>query len=137
MRYIVQFNPTRLFICDRYFWLWQYLERRFGASTRLFASLAYSLQMILYMGIVLYAPALTLEAITNISKTNSILIIGLVCTFYSTLGGMKAVLLTDVVQALLMFAAIYSVSICVLIKAGGIAPIWEAAAEGGRLEFWK
>lgn len=54
----------------------KYLEKRFGATTRLCASLAYSLQMILYMGIVLYAPALTLEAITDISKENSILIIG-------------------------------------------------------------
>lgn len=62
---------------------------------------------------------------------------GLVCTFYSTIGGMKAVLLTDVVQALLMFGAIYSVIVCVLIKAGGFAPIWEAAAKGGRLELWK
>lgn len=143
----------------------KYLEKRFGKTTRVCASLAYSLQMILYMGIVLYAPALTLEAITNISKENSILIIGkystesrnvytvfikihdnmntfrtfegLVCTFYSTIGGMKAVLLTDVVQALLMFAAIYSVIVCVLIKAGGIAPIWQVAVEGGRLELWK
>lgn len=54
----------------------QYLEKRFGATSRLCASLAYSLQMILYMGIVLYAPALALEAITNISKPNAILLIG-------------------------------------------------------------
>lgn len=97
------------------------MEKRFGASARLIASLTYSLQMILYMGVVLYAPALALEAITNMSKANSILIIGIfychdfflifqfilticvfpvgfVCTFYSTIGGMKAVLVTDVFQ---------------------------------------
>lgn len=93
--------------------------------------------MILYMGIVLYAPALALEAITNISKPNAILLIGFVCTFYSTIGGMKAVLVTDVFQSLLMFAAIYSVIGCAIIKAGGISPIWAAAQKGGRIEFFK
>lgn len=116
---------------------YEYLERRFGASTRLCASIAYSLQMILYMGIVLYAPALALEAVTGITKTNAILIIGLVCTFYSTVGGMKAVLITDVFQSLLMFAAIYSVIACAAIKAGGFGPIWEEAQKHGRLEFFK
>ena len=37
------------------------------------------------------------------------IMIGVVCTFYSALGGMKAVLMTDVFQSLLMFAAILSV----------------------------
>lgn len=63
--------------------------------------------------------------------------LGLVCTFYSTIGGMKAVLITDVFQSLLMFAAIFSIIICTLIKAGGIGPIWEAAEKGGRIEFFK
>jgi sodium-coupled monocarboxylate transporter 8/12 len=76
----------------------QYLELRFGQVARLAASLAFSLQMILYMGIVLYAPALALEAVTGLSKTLSVLSIGLVCTFYSTIGGMKAVVVTDVFQ---------------------------------------
>ena len=35
--------------------------------------------------------------------------VGLVCTFYSTLGGMKAVLMADVFQALLMFGSVFSV----------------------------
>lgn len=51
----------------------QYLEKRFGKSCRLAASLAYSLQMILYMGIVLYAPSLALEALMGIGRTAAIL----------------------------------------------------------------
>lgn len=115
----------------------QYLEIRFGKKTRLAASLAYTLQMILYMGIAVYAPAIALEAVTGLSQTYSILVIGIVCTFYSTIGGMKAVLFTDVFQSILMFAAIYAVIICAAVKAGGLGPIWEAAEQGGRLELWK
>jgi sodium-coupled monocarboxylate transporter 8/12 len=76
----------------------QYLELRFGQVARLAASISFSLQMILYMGIVLYAPALALEAVSGLSKALSVWTVGLVCTFYSTIGGMKAVIITDVFQ---------------------------------------
>nr|CAD7424583.1 unnamed protein product [Timema monikensis] len=114
---------------------YQYLEIRFGATTRLCTSLAFSLQMVLYMGIVLYAPAIALEAVTGISKTVAILSVGIVCTFYSTIGGMKAVVVTDVFQSLLMFAAVFLVIIKGAIDVGGLGEIWRIAKEGGRLEF--
>ena len=101
-----------LFLRNRkyiYCFLSRYLEDRFGSLTRLLASLAWTIQMTLYMGIVLYAPSLALSAVTGLSFTGSVISIGLVCTFYSTLGGMKAVLMTDVFQSFLMFAAIYAV----------------------------
>lgn len=62
---------------------------------------------------------------------------GIVCTFYSTIGGMKAVLITDLFQSFLMFAAMISVIICAAIKAGGLAPIWYTALEGERINFLK
>ncbi|XP_037935642.1 putative sodium-dependent multivitamin transporter [Teleopsis dalmanni] len=115
--------------------VYEYLQMRFGYVTRLCASLAFSLQMILYMGIVLFAPALALEAVTKLNTVFSIIIIGVVCTFYATLGGMKAVLITDIFQSVLMFVAVYSVIICGIIKAGSISEIWNAAVEGDRIEF--
>ncbi|XP_058824324.1 putative sodium-dependent multivitamin transporter [Topomyia yanbarensis] len=115
---------------------YEYLELRFGKKTRLVASFAYLLQMILYMGIAVYAPALALEAVTGLPQTYSILTIGIICTFYSTIGGMKAVLFTDLFQSFLMFAAIFAVIICAGIDAGGLGKIWETAERDGRLEFW-
>lgn len=76
----------------------QYLDKRFGKATRLTGSVAYSIQMVLYMGVALYAPALALETVTGMPKFYAILAVGLVCTFYSTMGGLKAVVFTDVFQ---------------------------------------
>lgn len=115
--------------------VYEYLEKRFGRGARLAGSLAFSLQMILYMGIVLYTPALTLEAVTGLPKVWAILSVGLVCTFYSTIGGLKAVLITDVFQSLLMFAAIFCVIISAWVEKGSLGEIWRIAGENGRLEF--
>lgn len=93
--------------------------------------------MIMYMGIVLYAPALALEALTGLNRSWSILLVGAVCTFYSTIGGMKAVLLTDVFQSCLMYAAVLAVAISGLVYAGGFSDIFKVADEGNRLELWK
>lgn len=63
--------------------------------------------------------------------------LGFVCTFYSTIGGMKAVLITDVFQSLLMYGAVFSIIICASIRAGGLTAVWETAYQGGRLNFLK
>lgn len=73
---------------------------------------------------------------TGISLQWSIIAVGLVCTFYSTLGGMKAVLVTDVFQSLLMFAAVFAV-ITRGVKDHGVSNIFKIAKEGERLEFFK
>jgi sodium-coupled monocarboxylate transporter 8/12 len=93
--------------------------------------------MILYMGIVLFAPALALETVTGISKEVAIIVIGAVCAFYSIIGGLRAVLLTDAFQSILMFAAVFTVIISGVVKAGGFGEIFRVAEEGGRLELWK
>lgn len=115
--------------------VYEYLEQRFGQVTRICASLAFSLQMTLYMGIVLYAPALALSAVTGIQLNVSIMAVGVVCTFYSALGGIKAVLITDVFQSLLMFAAIFAV-ITRGVMDFSVAEIFKIANEGERLEFF-
>jgi len=95
----------------------------------------YWIQLILYSGMVLYAPCLALEATTRISKTASIIIIGLVCTFYSSTGGIKAVLITDTFQGLLMFASVFLIIGTATYNVGGLGQIWEIARQGQRLEF--
>ncbi|XP_047528530.1 putative sodium-dependent multivitamin transporter isoform X2 [Vanessa atalanta] len=114
---------------------YEYLELRFGPQIRMLASLTYTLQMILYNGIVLYAPAIVLESVTGLDRLVSILVVGLACTFYSTLGGMKAVLFTDLLQSFLMFGAVFSVVIFASIQLGGFEQIFIKSYEGGRLDF--
>jgi len=115
----------------------QYLQKRFNTTTRLIASFAFLLQLLLYSGVVLYAPALALEATTGISRTASVIGLGLICTFYSTVGGIKAVLITDIFQGLLMLIAVVTIIATAAVATGGLDQIWQIAGEGSRLEFDK
>eukprot|EP00096_Caligus_rogercresseyi_P005882 TRINITY_DN21932_c0_g1_i1.p1 TRINITY_DN21932_c0_g1~~TRINITY_DN21932_c0_g1_i1.p1 ORF type:complete len:561 (-),score=41.67 TRINITY_DN21932_c0_g1_i1:255-1709(-) len=117
--------------------VYEYLEMRFkGKVIRALASFAFTCQMIMYMGIVLYAPALSLSAITGISYTGSILGVGLCCTLYSSLGGIKAVLITDVFQSLLMFGSLIAVIVTGVSQVGSISDVFRISREGDRLEMF-
>lgn len=114
---------------------YEYLEKRFGIGARLVTSFVYWIQLLLYTGVVLYAPSLALEATTGLSKTGSIIVIGLVCAFYSSIGGIKAVLITDVFQSGLMFLALFVIIGIAARDVGGLDEIWRIATEGGRVQF--
>ncbi|GFS54763.1 putative sodium-dependent multivitamin transporter, partial [Nephila pilipes] len=114
----------------------EYLEKRFCKTARLLASSVFIIQVIIYMSIILYAPAIALNAVTGVSKWTSVFLIGVVCTVYSTLGGIKAVLWTDLFQALLMFSAIFAVTIKGTMDVGGLSEVLRIAKEGERIQFF-
>lgn len=117
--------------------VYKYLELRFGYATRICTSLAFMFQMLLYMGITLVAPAVSLQQIiSDISSEMSIILCGLICVFYAFLGGMKAIIITDVFQSLLMFGAIISVIYAGCEQVGGFFQIWEIAENHQRIDFF-
>ncbi|XP_029017411.1 sodium-coupled monocarboxylate transporter 1 [Betta splendens] len=115
---------------------YEYLELRFNRATRLLGSLFFIAQTILYTGIVIYAPALALNQVTGIDLWGAIISTGVVCTFYCTLGGLKAVVWTDVLQLGVMLTGFLSVIIKSIILQGGVSPIISDSQQGGRLNFW-
>ncbi|KAK3091104.1 hypothetical protein FSP39_017149 [Pinctada imbricata] len=114
---------------------YEYIEMRFGKVCRTLASIIYVVQMTLYMSIVLYAPSLALNAVTGFTLWGSIWAVGLVCIFYTTIGGMKAVLWTDSFQVGLMMAGLLAVLIKGSIEVGGFSKAWDIAYKSGRINF--
>ncbi|XP_076803007.1 sodium-coupled monocarboxylate transporter 1-like [Clavelina lepadiformis] len=103
--------------------VYEYLEKRFNRLIRIEGTLLYFMQTFLYIGIVIYAPALALSS-------------GIVT--YSLLeGGLKAVIWTDAFQAIIMLIGFISIIIRGSVVMGGFENIWRACEEGGRIEFLK
>ncbi|XP_071107715.1 sodium-coupled monocarboxylate transporter 1-like [Haliotis cracherodii] len=114
---------------------YEYLEYRFGKTVRTAGSMTFVVQMVLYMSIVLYAPSLALNAVTGFTLWGSVISVGVVCTLYTTLGGMKAVLWTDTFQVGMMFAGLLAVLIKGSMVLGGFSNAWEIAARNERVIF--
>uniref|UniRef100_A0A8D2Q1C3 Solute carrier family 5 member 8 n=1 Tax=Varanus komodoensis TaxID=61221 RepID=A0A8D2Q1C3_VARKO len=91
---------------------------------------------ILYTGIVIYSPSLALNQVTGFQLWGSVLATGIVCTFYCTLGGLKAVVWTDVFQFVLMISGFIAVIARTVVIKGGFGPIIDDARHGGRLHMW-
>uniref|UniRef100_T1IR61 Sodium-dependent multivitamin transporter n=1 Tax=Strigamia maritima TaxID=126957 RepID=T1IR61_STRMM len=86
---------------------YEYLERRFNRTVRKLSSAIFVGNMIMFLAIVTYVPAVALSQVTGMHVWLSVSIIGIVCTIYTTLGGMKAVMWTDAVQILVMLFSIF------------------------------
>uniref|UniRef100_A0A8C9VPX6 Sodium-dependent multivitamin transporter n=1 Tax=Scleropages formosus TaxID=113540 RepID=A0A8C9VPX6_SCLFO len=112
---------------------YQYLELRFNKTVRICGTVTFIFQMVVYMGVVLYAPALALNAVTGFDLWGAVLAMGLVCTLYTTLGGLKAVIWTDVFQTVVMFAGQLAVIVVGAHQAGGISEVWRRAQNGSRI----
>ncbi len=89
--------------------IYEYIEMRFDVTTRFVSSALFVVWRLLWLGGVLYAPCkvLIVAAGLQIDTWWLLLILGLVSTCYTFLGGMKAVIWTDVIQALVMAGGLF------------------------------
>ena len=95
--------------------IYEYLELRFDATTRFVSSIVFVVWRLLWLGGVLYAPVkvLIVAAGLRIDTWWLLLILGIVSTLYTFLGGMKAVIWTDVIQAMVMAGGLVLIIVCV------------------------
>ena len=114
--------------------IYEYVGLRFGSRSRYAASFFSILQLLGWMGIALYAPALALSTVTGLDLWSAIIVMGLVATAYTTLGGMAAVIWTDVVQFLVLaFGAVLIAFSLVERVPGGMDRIMEMASAHDKL----
>ncbi|XP_060086191.1 sodium-dependent multivitamin transporter-like [Ylistrum balloti] len=83
--------------------VFEYFELRYKSKTpRTLGTVIGMLYYIFYMGIVLYGPAIALEAVTDFPFWASVFTVAGTAIIYTSIGGLKAVVWTDVLQCLIM-----------------------------------
>lgn len=114
------------------------LERRFGLSTRRFASGIFMVTRALADGVRLFATAIPLALITGWSYPTSILVMGVFTLLYTYHGGIRAVVWLDALQMVVYLGGAVG-ALWVLLQAlpGGWDGLMAAAGEAGKLETFR
>lgn len=109
--------------------------KRYGLTIKYIITVVFMLQMIFYNAVVLYLPSMALSGTLGIERFYSILLLGIICIVYSGIGGVKAVVWSDLFQASLMFLALLVVGILGTFDAGGVQQVFGQSQERGRLDL--
>ena len=81
---------------------YEYLEKRFNRSVRLFGSGSFAMFHLFRMAVVMSLTGLALAVATPLSPAQSVLLMGVLSIAYSTMGGIEAVIWTDTIQTVVL-----------------------------------
>ncbi|MBH0050306.1 sodium:solute symporter [Pseudoalteromonas sp. SWYJZ19] len=82
--------------------IYDYLEMRFGRSTRVLISVVFQFSRAFATGIMIYAVSLILQGTMGIEAWQAIVLTGVITVLYSLQGGMKAVVYGDAIQMIII-----------------------------------
>lgn len=108
----------------------EYITRRFGVPTQKMYTYLFLFISLFTTGAFLYPIAKIIEVTADIPLNTSILLLGAFSILYVTIGGLRAVVVTDVLQFLILFAAVIIVIPLSLMKVGGTEAFLAKVPEG-------
>lgn len=117
------------FYRSQVFTIYEYLERRFDARTRVVLSVVFQLSRGLATGVGIYAAGILLSVLLDTPLWISILLMGGIALVYTAIGGMAAVIWSDVIQLGILWFGIFIVLSFVVTAGGGWTAVIDAIPE--------
>ncbi len=117
---------------------YEYLERRFNHKVRALASIIFILWRLTWIAAVVYIPALILSVVSNnaIPLIPTIIVIGIIATVKTALGGMKSIMWGDVIHSFVMFSGLFiSIGFIIYMIPGGLTEVWDTLAAAGKTKM--
>ncbi|MEX2511577.1 MAG: sodium:solute symporter family protein [Cyclobacteriaceae bacterium] len=107
----------------------EYLTQRFGRKTQQYYTYVFLILSLGYTGAFLYPVAKILNVVTGFDIYHAIIMLGAIIMIYTAVGGLWAVVVTDVLQFVIITAAVLIVLPLSLEKVGGLQQFIQAAPE--------
>ncbi len=111
------------------------LQRRFGVGTRQALSVVFLLTRLLADGVRIFAGAIPLALVLGWDVGAAIVAMGVLTLLYTAVGGLRAVVWTDVLQLVVFIAGGVAALAVALQMAGGPAEAWARAEAAGKLQL--
>ncbi len=105
--------------------VYEYLELRFGVGTRTTLSILFQFLRAFGTGVTVYGIAIVLQEIIGLPFHWAVIILGVVTIIYDMLGGMEAVVLSDVIQMVILYLGILMCLIYSIDAVGGFGQVVE------------
>ncbi|XP_071105137.1 sodium-coupled monocarboxylate transporter 2-like [Haliotis cracherodii] len=115
--------------------VFQYLEMRFDKKVRTVVVISYLFHSLFYTSIVVYVPSIAVSAVTGFNLWGIVIVLGVVSTLYTAMGGMKAVLWTDTLQGSIMVIGCIVLVVKGSAAVGGFSNAWGIAEKRSRIKF--
>ncbi len=114
-----------------------YYERRFGLWARVYVCSLYAVGSIWRMGLILYLLSMAIAAIHSEFNLQAVMLtLGIFVTVYTVLGGIEAVIWTDVFQTIaLIVGGIAVITVVFLNVDGGASTVFEMGMANGKFSF--
>ena len=122
-----------------YFTVYEYLEARFDVRVRALAAVIFILWRLGWMATAMYVPSLAINAASGgaVDLNTMTIIVGVLVTSYTMLGGIEAVIWNDVLQFCIMFGGLAAtVGIVWFSVPGGLPEIFASANAAGKLDVF-
>ncbi|XP_053962139.1 sodium-coupled monocarboxylate transporter 1 [Anastrepha ludens] len=114
---------------------YEYLEKRYNKLTCQLVTCTFILNAFLLLPVIIFIPAMAFAQVTGINIHIVNAVVCSICVFYTMLGGIKAVVWTDVLQGGIMLSSVVLVGILGTFKTGGLGKVFEYASDGGRMDL--
>ena len=109
--------------------VYEYLDFRFGSKTKLLLSGIFLLSRSAATAVLIFGVASVIQLITGLSFFGAVMLFGLVTVVYDLLGGIKAVIYSDIVQMIIL-CAVLVISLYLLTAAsGGFAEMFASVSQ--------
>ena len=115
---------------------YEYLEGRFGPSVRVYGCTAFIVGQLVRVSIILFLVSRVLHEMTGLDASLCIVVAGVFVALYTILGGIDAVIWTDVIQTIvLVLGGMFCLGVIVHELPGGLGQILSVATADGKLAF--